>query len=86
MSVSIMQLWLPILLGGVFCWFASALIHMLIKYHNADYKKLSNEELVAIVLREGKVSAGPHHMPHCKDMKCMNDEGMKKTSSTHLPA
>ena len=77
MSVTLMQLWLPILLGSLFCWFASALIHMLIKYHNADYKKLSNEEQVADALRQGKPAPGLYHMPHCTDMKEMNDESMQ---------
>jgi len=77
MSVSLMQLWLPILLGGVFCWVASALIHMLIKYHNADYKKLSNEDQVSDAIRQGEPSPGLYHMPHCTDMKEMNDESMQ---------
>ncbi len=78
MSVSLMQLWLPILLGGIFCWVSSALIHMLLKYHNADYKKLSNEDQVADVIRGGKATAGLYHLPHCSDMKDMNDEAMKQ--------
>jgi len=77
MSVTLMQLWLPILLASLFCWLASALIHMLIKYHNADYKKLSNEEQVAAALRQGKPAPGLYHMPHCADMKEMNDESMQ---------
>ncbi len=78
MSVSIMQLWLPILLGGVFCWFSSALIHMLLKYHNADYQKLSNEKEVGDALRNGNVTAGFYHMPHCTDMKEMQNEAMQE--------
>ena len=77
MSVSLMQLWLPIVLGGVFCWIASALIHMLIKYHNYDYKKLSNEEQVGDALRQGDPKPGLYHMPHCTDMKEMNNESMQ---------
>jgi hypothetical protein len=74
MSVSITQLWLPIVLGGVFCWIASALIHMLLKYHNADYQKLSNEEEVGDALRAGNVTPGFYHMPHCTDMKEMQNQ------------
>ena len=77
MSVSLTQLWLPILLGGIFCWIASALIHMLLKYHNADYQKLSNEENVGKALRESNVTPGFYHMPHCTDMKEMQDEAMQ---------
>ncbi len=82
MSVSIMQLWLPILLGGVFCWFASALIHMLLKYHNADYQKLSNEEQVGDALREGNVKPGFYHMPNCTDMKEMQNKDMQDKMKT----
>lgn len=78
MSVSLMQLWLPILLGGIFCWVASALIHMLIKYHNADYKKLSNEDQVADAIRAGNTAAGLYHMPFCADMKQMSEESMQE--------
>lgn len=77
MSVTLMQLWLPIVLGGVFCWFASAIIHMFIKYHDADYKKLSNEEQVGDTLRQSNPKPGLYHMPHCTDMKEMNNEAMQ---------
>ena len=76
MTVSLVDLWLPIVLAGVFCWIASALIHMLIKYHNADYKKLSNEDDVADVMRAGSPAPGLYHMPHCTDMKDMQDEAL----------
>lgn len=77
MSVSLLQLGLPILLGGVFCWIASALIHMLVKYHNADYKKLNNEDQVADAIRQGNPPPGLYHMPHCADMKEMQNEAMQ---------
>lgn len=77
MSVSLMQLWLPILLTGLFCWIASALIHMVVKYHNADYKKLNNEDEVSAAMRSGNHTPGLYHMPHCADMKDMNTEAMQ---------
>ena len=76
MSVSLMSLWLPILLGGVFCWIASTMIHMFVKYHNSDYKKLSNEEAVGDVIRAGNPKPGLYYMPFCMDMKDMNDPAM----------
>lgn len=77
MSVTLLQLWLPIVLGGLFCWIASAIIHTVIKYHNADYKKLSNEEQVGDALRQGEPKPGLYHMPHCTDMKEMQDESVQ---------
>lgn len=77
MSVSLMDLWIPILLSGVLAWIASALIHMALKYHNSDYRKLANEDDVAASLRAGSVEEGFYSLPHCVDMKEMNDEAMQ---------
>ncbi len=78
MSVSLVDLWLAVLLAGVLCWVASALIHMLIKYHNADYKKLPNENAVAKVLGEQSPEPALYTLPHCIDMKEMGDESMQQ--------
>ena len=71
MSVSLMDLWLAILLAGLFCWIASAIIHMVIKYHNADMKNLSNEDEVSAAIGAGKPAPGLYHMPWCGDMSNM---------------
>ncbi len=78
MSVSVTDLWLAILLAGLLCWVASALIHMLIKYHNADYKQLSNEEEVSAALSDKSLTPALYTLPHCIDMKAMGDESMQK--------
>ena len=72
------ELWLAILLAGLFCWIASALIHMLIKYHNADYSELANEEDVAATLGAQSPAPGLYTVPHCADMKVMGEEAMQK--------
>ncbi len=74
MNISLFSLWLPILLGTVLAWVASALIHMLLKYHNSDYQKLSNEDAVMDAVRAGNPGLGVHSMPHCVDFKEMNEE------------
>lgn len=78
MSVSLMQLWLPILIGGLLVWFASGLIHMVLKYHNGDYLSLSNEDEVTAALRNGSPGTGVHSVPYCKDMAQMKDPAMQK--------
>ena len=78
MPVSYSDLWLAILLAGVFCWLASAVIHMVIKHHNSDYKELSNEADVASALRAGNPAPALYTMPHCIDMKQMGEESMQK--------
>ena len=78
MSVSVSELWLAILLAGLLCWVASALVHMLIKYHNADYKPLSNEQEVSAALRAQSPLPALYSVPYCVDMKAMGEESMQK--------
>ena len=78
MSVSVSELWLAILVAGLLCWVASALIHMLIKYHNADYKELTNEEAVSSTLADKPPAPALYTLPYCSDMKAMGEESMQK--------
>ncbi|MGQ0587117.1 MAG: hypothetical protein ACT4PK_07940 [Gammaproteobacteria bacterium] len=63
--VSLASLWLPIVLGAVAVFFASSLIHMVFKWHNADYRKLSNEDEVRAAIRKGSATPGQYSVPHC---------------------
>lgn len=72
MTISILQLWMPILLGTFLAWISSALIHVVVKYHNSDYQKLSNEEEVMTAIRNGSPKTGIHSMPYCTDMSEMS--------------
>ena len=60
--VPIASLFVPILVASVVVFFASALMHMVLKYHNSDYGKLDNEERVADALRGA--STGHFVLPH----------------------
>lgn len=77
MGVTLIDLWMPILLGAFLAWVASALIHMALKYHNSDYKVLSNEDEVAEAIRRGAPSPGIHSMPHCSDMSKLSEPAMQ---------
>ena len=73
------QLWLPILVAAVLVYIASALIHMVFKWHNSDYRKLVNEDEVQAILRKGGTLApGQYTAPYCADMKAMRDENVVK--------
>lgn len=74
----LLQLWLPILLTAVFVFIASSLIHMVFKWHNSDYGKLSNEDEVRAAIRAGNPAPGQYVLPHCLDMKEMQGEAMVK--------
>ena len=78
MAVSLSELWLAILLAGFLCWLASALVHMVIKYHNADYKPLSNEPEVSAVLGVNSPAPALYSLPYCSDVKEMGEESMQR--------
>ncbi|HVT34195.1 MAG TPA: hypothetical protein VHE37_01320, partial [Nevskiaceae bacterium] len=62
---SIAQLWLPILLSSLGVFFASALIHMALRWHKDDYRPLTNEDEVAAAIRKGAPAPGQYMMPNC---------------------
>ena len=77
MTVNILQLWLPILLGTALAWIASGMIHMLLKYHNTDYQPLKNEDEVATAIRNGSPGLGLHSVPFVVDMSKMGEDAMQ---------
>ena len=78
MTITLLQLWMPIVGASVIAWLASGLIHMLIKYHNSDFQKLANEDEVMKAVGQGSPSLGLHHFPHCADMSEMANEDMQQ--------
>src|SRR4051812_4323129 len=75
---ALLALWLPILLSAVVVFVISSLIHMVLKWHASDYGSLSNEDAVRDAIRAGKPAPGRYVMPHCKEMKDMASDTMKK--------
>ena len=69
--VSLGSLWLPILVSAVLIFVVSAIIHMVLKYHNSDYKPLPNEDAVRAAIRAGNPAPAQYVMPYCADMKDM---------------
>jgi hypothetical protein len=73
----LLQVWLPILATAIGVFVASSLIHMVFKWHNSDYRPLSNESDVAAAIRAGAPAPGPYVIPHCPDMKDMASEAVQ---------
>jgi len=69
--VSLMSLWLPILLSAVIVFVASSIIHMLLRYHSSDFRKVPHEDQVMEALRKIGVPPGEYMMPFCGDAKTM---------------
>src|SRR4051812_1874541 len=64
--IPLTALWLPILVSTVIVFLASFLMHMVLKYHRSDYRKLPEEDRVTDALRAANVEPGPHYFfPYC---------------------
>ncbi|MGH7681024.1 MAG: hypothetical protein ACRENN_03450 [Candidatus Eiseniibacteriota bacterium] len=71
--VHIMSLWLPIVLSAVLVFFASFIIHMVLGYHRADYKRLVDENGVMDALRKFNIAPGDYLTPCAGSAKEMKD-------------
>jgi hypothetical protein len=75
---AIAQLWLPILLSAVAVFIVSSLIHMVFKWHAADYRPLANEDDVRAAIRAGNPTPGHFVLPHCGSMQEMGSDAMRR--------
>jgi hypothetical protein len=71
-------LWLPVLLSAVFVFILSAILHMVLKYHNTDYKKLPNEDAVRAAFRGVNPEARQYIIPYAAEMKDMQSPEMQQ--------
>lgn len=62
--VTVMSLWLPILLSAVIVFVASSIIHMMLKYHNSDFKRVPSQDAVMDALRPFNLPPGEYMLPH----------------------
>jgi hypothetical protein len=69
--VPLTALWLPIVLSAVIIFVASSVMHMLLKYHQGDYRQLPDEDKLLGTLRSANLMRGLYVFPFCthKDMK-----------------
>ena len=72
-------LWQPIVLSAVLVFILSAIIHMVLKYHNSDYKKLPNEDAIRAAIRSGNPEPRQYIIPYAAEMKeCASPEMQQK--------
>jgi hypothetical protein len=72
------SLWLAVVVAAVAVFIASSIVHMVLKYHRADYKKLSDEEAARQGISKSSPPPGVYVMPYCVDMAQMKDPAMLK--------
>jgi hypothetical protein len=72
--VSIAALWIPIVVSAILVFLVSAVMHMALKYHKADYASLPDEERQIVELRG--LAPGYYVFPHCADSSQMSSPEM----------
>lgn len=71
-------LFLPAALSAVLVFIASSLIHMVVKWHQSEYKTFPNEDEVRAAVGKSKPVPGKYVIPFCKDGKEMASEAMQR--------
>ena len=72
------SLWLPVVVSAVVVFFGSWLLHMILKYHKADFRPLPGEDAVRDALARANPSPGVYMTPHCSDHKQMQEPAMRE--------
>ena len=71
--VPLASLWLPILLSAVVVFLASAILHMVFRYHFNDFRKLPREDEVMAAVGAFDLPPGEYAMPYCASASGMKD-------------
>jgi hypothetical protein len=69
------SLWIPVLASAVAVFVASSLLHMFLKYHQADHRPLPAEDAVRDALGRADLAPGVYMTPHCTHQQ-MKDPAM----------
>jgi hypothetical protein len=72
------SLWIAVVVSAVVVFVGSSILHMVLKYHKADFKDLPNEAGVREALARAGAAPGLYMTPYCGDMKQMKDPAMKE--------
>jgi hypothetical protein len=80
--VPVLSLWIPILLSAALVFVVSSVIHMVLGYHQYDYRRLGKEDEIMSALRRFNLPPGDYAFPHAGTFEAMRQpaflEKMKK--------
>jgi len=75
--VTLSMLWMPIVAAAILVFAVSSVIHMVLGYHKADYKRLPKEDQRLDALRGDDLAPGYYHFPYCENPKEMGSPEMQ---------
>jgi hypothetical protein len=71
--VSVMSLWMPILVAAVAVFLASSVVHMVLKYHNNDFRSVPDESAAMAAVGALKLEPGDYVFPFAGGPDAMKD-------------
>ena len=71
-------LWLPILASAVLCFFVSSILHMVTKWHAADYRQVPNETAFRDAVRPLAIPPGDYMVPRASSTEEMRSAEFKE--------
>jgi hypothetical protein len=71
--VPLVSLLVPILVSAVIVFVASSIMHMVLRYHESDMRKLTNEDEALEALRRLNIPPGDYGLPHPGGPEGMKD-------------
>src|SRR5262245_30349647 len=71
------SLWLPGVVSAVVVFVLSSILHMVLKYHRADFRQLAGEDAVADALRRAAPAPGVYMIPWV-EMSQMKEPAVRK--------
>jgi hypothetical protein len=77
--VTLAALWMPIVVAAVAVFLVSSILHMVLQYHRADYKRIPNESEALAGVAKAALPPGYYQFPWCESMKEVSTpEGQEK--------
>lgn len=76
--VPILSLLAPIFVAAVLVFVVSSILHMVLTYHRADYRRLPHEAAAMDALRHPDLTPGHYFFPWCPGMKEMKSPEMQE--------
>lgn len=76
--VLLAELWLPIVVSGVFIFFAGFTAWMVLPHHRSDWGRLPSEDELMATLRKQSAGQGQYTFPHAGSHQAMKDPAWQK--------
>jgi hypothetical protein len=76
--VQLSALVMPIVLSAVIVFVGSSVLHMVLRYHNSDYKRFENEDDIRAAINKGSAAPGQYMLPYNTSMSALQNPAVQQ--------